>query len=250
MTALIRQLERIGHATWPSLEDEWLNGWLLRAGGGVTRRANSANPVNDHGDDLNAQIDQCEAWFTHRGLPTIVRLTPAADPGIDRHLAARGYERDAGAAIMTRPVSGFASAGIRDVDLTDVPSGQWLEAAAREPGRGGAKRAVLEQLLDRIDRPVVYAGIGQGELDAIGLGVLADGHLALFAMRTEPHARRRGLAGSIAASLVEWGANQGATEVFLQVHPENAPAIALYDSLGFVERYEYWYRENPSDPGR
>ncbi|MBT8193624.1 MAG: hypothetical protein KJP22_09505, partial [Acidimicrobiia bacterium] len=40
-----------------------------------------------------------------------------------------------------------------------------------------------------------------------------------------------------------WGGDRGATEVFLQVHPSNAPAIALYESLGFERQYEYWYRE-------
>ncbi|MBT8164913.1 MAG: GNAT family N-acetyltransferase [Acidimicrobiia bacterium] len=240
MSEHIRRLERVGHAAWPSLEDEWLNGWLLRAGGGVTRRSNSANPVNDSWDDLETQIDSTEAWFAQRGLPAIARLTGTADPEIDRRLEARGYERDLGAVIMTRPVAGLAPIGIHGIDLADEPSPEWLEAAGREPGRGGAKRTILEKLLDRIDRPTAYARVG---VDAIGLGVLVDDHLAVFMMRTEPHARRQGLARAIAGSVSAWGADRGATEAFLQVHPENAPAIALYESLGFERQYEYWYRE-------
>lgn len=236
----LRRLEHIGHAAWPSLEDEWLNGWLLRAGGGVTRRSNSANPVDDSWDDLDTQVDSAEAWFAQRSLPPIVRLTAAADPAIDRRLAARGYQRDLGAAIMTRPIAGLVPVGLHEVHLSDGPSPRWLRSAAREPGRGGAKRTVLEQLLDRIDHPTAYAGLGR---DAIGLGVLVDDHLALFMMRTEPPARRQGLARAVAAALAAWGADQGATEAFLQVHPSNAPAIALYESLGFKKQYEYWYRQ-------
>jgi GNAT superfamily N-acetyltransferase len=239
----LRRLERIGHAAWPSLENEWLNGWLLRAGGGVTRRSNSANPVDDSWDDLDTQVDSTEAWFRSRGLPAIVRLTAAADPEIDRGLEQRGYKRDLGAAIMTRPIAGLEPVGVHEVHLTDRPLPPWLEAAAREPGRGGAKRMVLEQLLDRIDRPTAYAGIGR---DAIGLGILVDDHLALFMMRTEPQARRQGLARAIAAALASWAGDRGATGVFLQVHPENASAIALYESLGFKKQYEYWYRQKPA----
>ena len=243
MTGHIRRLEQIGHAAWPSLEDEWLNGWLLRAGGGVTRRSNSANPVDDSWDDLDTQIRQVEAWFSERGLPVIVRLTTAADPDIDRRLDARGYSRDLGAIIMTRPIAGLASAATENVQLATEPSPQWLDAAAREPGRGGAKRTVLARLLDRIFQPAAYAGTGTDELDAIGLGVVVDDHLSLFMMRTEPHARRRGLARAVAAALARWGSDRGTTETFLQVHPANTPAIALYESLGFDRQYEYWYRE-------
>ena len=245
MSERIRQLEQIGHATWPSLEDEWLNGWLLRAGGGVTRRSNSANPV-DNVTDIGRQIEQTEAWFAERGLPVIVRLTEAADPGIDQRLEARGYEHDLGAIIMTRPTAGFASAGTQDVQLADRPSPRWMEAAAREPGRGGAKRAVLEQLLDHITLPATYAEVGGDEPEAIGLGVVVDNHLAVFMMRTEPPARRRGLATTITAALAAWGSDQRATEAVLQVHPENAPALALYGSLGFEKQYEYWYRQFPA----
>lgn len=243
MTEHIRRLEQIGHAAWPSLEDEWLSGWLLRAGGGVTRRSNSANPVDDSWDDLDTQIGQAEAWFAQRGLPAIVRLTTAADPDIDRRLDARGYARDLGAIIMTRPIAGLASAGIENVHFAAEPSSRWLGAAAREPGRGGTRRTVLAQLLGRIDQPAAYAGIGTDELDAIGLGVVVDEHLSLFMMRTEPHARRRGLARAIAAALAQWGSDRGAAEAFLQVHPENGSAGALYESLGFERQYEYWYRQ-------
>jgi ribosomal protein S18 acetylase RimI-like enzyme len=238
----IRRLERVGHAAWPSLEDEWFNGWLLRAGGGVTRRANSANPVEEV-PDLDAQIDHVESWFRERSLPVIVRLTKAADPGIDQRLDALGYEHDRGAIIMTRSITVPDRAGTSVVRLTEGPSPGWLEVAGREPGRGGAKRAVLEQLLDQISRPAAYAEVGRDEPEAIGLGVLVDEHLALFMMRTEPPARRKGLAKAVAAALASWGADQGAAEAFLQVHPANAPALALYESLGFEKQYEYWYRE-------
>mgnify|MGYP001816715754 CR=1 FL=1 len=246
MSDHIRRLELIGHATWPSLEDEWLGGWLLRAGGGVTRRANSASPVHDFEVDLDWQIARCEEWFEHRGVRPIFRLSPVADPAIDAGLDERGYEKDRGAVIMTRAITGFPFADTTGVSLPSTPAEAWLDLMAQEPGRGGAKRDVLARMLFRIETPAGFASIEEdGRLHAIGLGVVADGHVALFMMRTEEDQRRRGLAKSIAAALVEWGARQSATHAFLQVHPANAPAIALYRSLGFEQQYEYWYRQGP-----
>ena len=137
----LRRLEHIGHAAWPSLEDEWLNGWLLRAGGGVTRRSNSANPVDDSWDDLDTQVDQRRSLVRAAEAAAHCPAHGSGRPR-DRSTAgtARGYERDLGAVIMTRPIAGLVPVRIHDVHLSDRPLPSWLESAAREPGRGGAKR--------------------------------------------------------------------------------------------------------------
>ena len=48
-TREIRALEVAAVAAWPGLEMEWVDGWLLRAGAGFTRRANSAIQLGDPG---------------------------------------------------------------------------------------------------------------------------------------------------------------------------------------------------------
>ncbi|WP_433993827.1 GNAT family N-acetyltransferase, cg3035/Rv0428c family, partial [Mycolicibacterium porcinum] len=47
----IRALEHAAALAWPGVEQQWLGGWLLRAGHGVTSRANSAIPLG-----VSAQI--------------------------------------------------------------------------------------------------------------------------------------------------------------------------------------------------
>lgn len=39
-----------------------------------------------------------------------------------------------------------------------------------------------------------------------------------------------------------WGRNNGATEVYLQVETENQVGINLYNKLSFKEVYQYFYR--------
>ncbi|MGI9648032.1 MAG: GNAT family N-acetyltransferase, partial [Acidimicrobiia bacterium] len=231
--------------TWPSLEDQWLDGWLLRAGGGVTRRSNSASVVDADGPavDLDERIDEIEDWFRARRLPPIFRLTVLADPAVDARLDERGYRRELGAIIMTREV-GVPPQSPPLVDLAESPSEGWLELMAREPGRGGEHRPVLERMLRRIELPRRYARIdADGETAAIGLGVLDSEHLAVFMMQTSAELRRGGLGKRIAESLIEWAIGEGAQQVFLQVHPANHGALGFYRALGFQPRYEYWYRQ-------
>lgn len=241
----IRALELIGHRTWPSFEDEWRDGWLLRSGGGVTRRSNSASVVDadDPVLDLDGRIGGVEEWFRARGLPPIFRMTGLAPPEVDSRLGERGYRREQGAIIMTRDIGESPDPQVA-ADLSAAPSEGWLELMAREPGRGGAHRAVLEQMLRRIELPHRYAAIDvDGRTVAIGLGVLDGGHVALFMMQTLDELRRTGLATRIAASLLEWAGRREARRAFLQVHPANTAGIAFYRANGFEPRYEYWYRQ-------
>lgn len=59
--------------------------------------------------------------------------------------------------------------------------------------------------------------------------------------------RGQGLGRKLLAGAVEWSKAQGAHKVDLEVWPHNAPAIALYESAGFVRegyRRRHWRRES------
>jgi len=57
--------------------------------------------------------------------------------------------------------------------------------------------------------------------------------------------RRQGLATAVMAELVEWGAEQGATTLWLHVETGNDPAIALYETLGLAEHHACRYLVSP-----
>lgn len=63
-----------------------------------------------------------------------------------------------------------------------------------------------------------------------------------------PQARRRGLAGNLLCTLMEVLHSRGMESLTLEVRAGNAPAIALYDSLGFrqVGRRPKYY-VNPTE---
>ncbi|MCX6093274.1 MAG: GNAT family N-acetyltransferase, partial [Candidatus Bipolaricaulota bacterium] len=57
--------------------------------------------------------------------------------------------------------------------------------------------------------------------------------------------RRQGLGRGLMRGLMAWGRELGAERVYLQVVLQNAPAVALYEELGFQEAYQYWSRVKP-----
>nr|WP_284303448.1 hypothetical protein [Mobilicoccus caccae] len=71
---------------WPGTETARLGGWLLRAGGGFTKRANSALTDGDPGCARGEALELVRAWYAERGmLPHLSVLggptERAEDPG-------------------------------------------------------------------------------------------------------------------------------------------------------------------------
>jgi ribosomal-protein-alanine N-acetyltransferase len=67
------------------------------------------------------------------------------------------------------------------------------------------------------------------------VGRAAAGEAELLTLAVAPEARRRGLGRRLVARFVYQARARGATDAFLEVAADNAPAIALYHAAGFVE---------------
>ena len=80
-------------------------------------------------------------------------------------------------------------------------------------------------------------GSGRAALDGDWLGIHAFGVL--------PEHRGHGHATAMMAALLEWGAEQGATTVWLHVETDNLPALRLYDGLGFLTHHTDRYLAAP-----
>src|SRR5712691_2036701 len=76
---------------FPSLRQILLDGWLLRFSDGLSRRANSVNPLRADSGNIDAVIDAAEGLYRRQGLPTIFRVPSIVGPALDRELAALGY---------------------------------------------------------------------------------------------------------------------------------------------------------------
>ncbi|MFN8176699.1 MAG: GNAT family N-acetyltransferase [bacterium] len=244
--AFVRATEERARRAWPALEEESLEGWLLRFAAGATRRSNSVHPVGDV-RDVTAALAECTRRYLLRGLVPRLHLHAAVCPtGLDDALAAAGWERELEACVHVADLEGIGgSAEPRgaDVRILRSPEPPWVDPFARWRGLGGEPRARHVAILERDAPARGFAVVSERGLPrAVGLAVADEGWVGLFDIVTDPAARRRGFARVLVRGLLDWGREQGARRAYLQVEATNAPALALYAAFGFREAYRYWYR--------
>jgi ribosomal protein S18 acetylase RimI-like enzyme len=242
---LILRIEQAALWAWPPKETAYVEGWLLRASGGHTRRVNSVQTNKwEEGTDLGRAIARAEAWYGTRGLPPCFQINDVTEPeGLDAELDRRGYARITPTSVRAAEAGALLGMEAGDVELlpraTQAVANAlfdlcWPEATRRE-------RAAL---FARIRRPHRFGLVSLGGVPAAGGLVVVDGDLAgIFSMHTQPPFRRQGLARRVLLALTAWAARHGASTVYLQVEADNAPALALYDAAGFRHVYGYHYRE-------
>jgi GNAT superfamily N-acetyltransferase len=241
-------LERLAARTWRGLEEEPFGDWLLRASGGFTGRANSALVVGEPPQPLPEAIDGVAHWYAQRGLRPMAQVPVPGAERADAAFAAAGWETVEDVLVLTARLDGWAPPDVA-VDLAASPDDTWL---AGYRYRGTPLPPVAREVLLNADDPV-FAAVrlepGPAPLAAVARGAVADGWLCVTAVTVDERYRRRGLATALMAALGSWGRDRGARACLLQVVETNAPALALYDRLGFTEHHRYHYRLGP-EPAR
>ncbi|WP_205326307.1 GNAT family N-acetyltransferase [Glycomyces sp. YM15] len=235
----ILELERLLAATWPALESAELGGWVLRYAEGFSRRANSVLALTAPPGGLESALEAVEAWYGERGARPLVSLAGGVAKRLDEELAARGWEAEAGTAVMVKPLDSAVydrAAYEGEAVVADAPGEALLEQIGQ--GRPAIAAAVFGSGTGR-----GYAEIWRGdELAARGRGAIAGDLVAITSIGTLPAYRRQGLGTEILHALEAWGYENGARRAALQVETDNRAAIAMYERLGYAERYRYRYR--------
>jgi ribosomal protein S18 acetylase RimI-like enzyme len=244
-TVSARQVETLSLRAWPALRQDAYDGWLLRFGGGYTRRANSVNPLDRGRMPLVDKIAACERAFQAKGLPIVFRIPSiTADTDLDAALAARGYTKSGKTSVRLADLAGFTGDLDDRVELLPHGSDDWRAALARFNRLSDAQRAGHRAITDVIEAPTMFAAARAGDvIVSVGFAVLEDRFVCLNSIATDPAQRRRGWSRATSGTLLAWARRQGATHAYLSVEKANTPAIALYNGLGFgTELYRYHYR--------
>jgi len=234
----ILALEAVTARGWPAPETAWLGSWLLRAGGGWTRRANSALALGDPGMPVPDALDAVRSWYAERGLPALLAVPLPTQARADHTAARLGWTVDVETEVLTAPVG--AAAVHSDVLLSDTLTPHWeavYQARTVPP--------VARRILTAPDTVTFASIVRDGQTVAIGRGVVVDDWLGVAAVEVLPGYRRRGLARRLTAGLLGWGAARGAHRCYVQVESANAAALTLYASLGFTRHHRYRNRIAP-----
>lgn len=245
--SLARRIEEACLNAWPALRQVWLDGWLLRFAQGYTRRTNSVHPLGPGIRDPLHKIALCEALYRAQDLPTIFRIPSILDPDLDGQLAARGYMAEDPTSVRFLRLDGSPGQDAAGVELAPAASAEWLARFAEFTRLGEAQQRTHGEILAALCLPAAFAAIRvDGRIASLAYAALHDGLVCLNSVATDPECRRAGLARRVTAALLDWGRKQGAEGACLAVLATNAPAVALYDRLGFTETHTYHYRREPA----
>ena len=235
---------------WPSPRQVLLDGWLLRASGGATRRTNSVNPLRFGPRDPTPILDQAEALYATLGQAAIFRV-PSLVPEMEAALERHAYAASGGTITLFADLA-EASGAARSIELTADPTTEWLAARAALNPASAAARHRYDAIIESLLVPALFAArrVG-GEIVAVAFGVLHRKLLVIEAVATHPDHRRRGYGREIVAGLMAAARSAGAEGAALQVLVDNPAARSLYDGLGFRrEVYRYHYRSKAETPSQ
>ena len=244
---MIRTLEELSMNAWPALQTMLYGGWVLRFANGYTRRANSINPIYASTRGVEGKIAACEEIYRAKNLRVVYKMTRAVFPeNLDEILQSQGYAAEAQTSVQVLDLRrAIAPPTNRDVLLSESLTQDWVDDYCRLNAVAKQHKATMTQMLANIAPARCAARIAlkqEGQVIAVGLGVAENGFVGLFDLVTDEKFRGCGFGRELVLNLLDWGKQNGARRAYLQVMLSNAPALRLYEKLGFRQVYQYWYR--------
>lgn len=273
-------LRRISASVWTPADLTWLNarnlgaearedendtfvqtGWLLRANGGETRRANSVLPLSDPGLDAAAALDVAEAWYAERGADPIVQIYSAEDSAtlapacadLGALLKERGYV-PSGATHLLTGATAEAAAGLHRpseaalpglvIEAADTPEDLHFTAWGRPVGSDTHEAyATLVASGEQTQVWSAWAEHADGSRTLVATCRLGISHkwAVITNLVTAPDLRRRGAGRAVVRAALVAAASRGVRSYLVDVEAHNTASLALFDSLGASTAHRSWY---------
>lgn len=233
---------------WPALHNVVYDDWILRFSEGLTRRANSVNPLRATARADGASIQLFENLFRSQDLPLIFRVPTLLDPSVDRGLERLGFTAEGESIVIYAEIGAVEAKPDPAVDVTSRVEEDWLQAMNLMQKRTEEQSEIFDHIVLSIAVPAGYATLrDHGEVVAQAYGVIHDDLMCCESVITSEAARGKGVGRRLMSALYAWAAAQGAAGVCLQVEAGNKAGRALYDGLGMkTELSRYHYRRQPS----
>jgi hypothetical protein len=206
----ITGLEHMAARHWRGTEEDRLGGWLLRAAGGFTGRANSALPLGDPGMPLDDALAAVTRWYRARALPPMI-VIPLPLEGdspchqLDNHLSERTWLTRPGPAFVmvadlaTVPPAGNSPAG-GEFRVDAEPDDRWL-ATYHYRGQDRQPPVLRTVLMSAPAQAFASMRGDAGEVLAIGRLSIADGWAGITAVEVTQARRRAGLGMALTRDL-------------------------------------------------
>lgn len=246
MQGLSWRAERAFLKAWPALSTTTHNDWQARFANGLSRRANSVNPLTAGVALSDDDIRFFEDAYRAQNLPLIVRVPMLLDADVDLMLERHGFTSEGECCVLHGALNSGTTQSDPAVEISDTPTRAWFDAVHAAQGRVSEQRATYETIINAISLPAGFLTLrDKSEPVALAYGAVDGDLLCVESVVTAASHRGKGYAKSLMTALLHWAKLKGATTVCLQVEMSNAPALALYRRIGLGrELYRYHYRRS------
>ena len=253
-------IEELTMNAWPSLQTLLYDGWIIRMAGGYTKRANSinpiyscenkcrANPVNSNSSSnikLQEKIKKCEELYRLNNLPIIFKIIDCDEYKLlDRKLEDLNYEKlDLTSVQVCKKIK---PTKIHEEITTEVQiTEDWKRCFYSCYNISNMETmGIIDKMLKNIRHPIICVlYIDNGQYAGCGYGVVESGYVGLFDIIVKEEFRGKGIGKKLVETILAQSKERGADKAYLAVVNNNIIAKKLYQKIGFIEIYKYWYRK-------
>ncbi|AOZ90997.1 GNAT family N-acetyltransferase [Paenibacillus crassostreae] len=240
-----KKIEEFSLNAWPALQNFVYDGWLLRFANGFTKRSNSINPIYDASEqNTQEKIQNCETIYTSVGLDTIFKVTPFVIPkNIDSILDKRGYDVVDLSSVQVIDLSAIEEPVTTNVNMKTEINNEWIDILSDFNNLSDSNAEITKKLFSVSYLKKGFFTLYDNSVPvACGAGVIEQNYVGLYDIVTNSRYRNRGYGRELILHILKWAKVNGASQSYLQVVKSNAPALKLYEGLGYQEIYTYWYR--------
>jgi N-acetylglutamate synthase len=223
-------------ATWPAAAMRRAGPWAVRDGQGGGKRVSAVTASDDGWAD--ADIAQAEDAQAALGQDALFMIR-AGEDRLDAALAGRGYGIVDPVVLWQVPVERLAGEVPPLAAFAVWPPLQIM----RDIWAGGDVDAARLAVMDRVGVPktALFGRIGDRPA-SVAFVAVSGGTAMLHALHVADAHRRQGSARHLMRAAGTWARMQGAATLAVLVTRSNAPANALYATLGMVKAERYHYR--------
>jgi N-acetylglutamate synthase len=247
----ILKIEMAAANTWPAKVSERLGSWVMRASGGITKRANSVLALGEF-PEHDYWLKTVEAFYTMHDLPARFHVSDASPTGLDAILAEQGYVLDTPCIVMIAATSEVISRTNKLIEelpsmtytYKDQADSTWLNHFMQIEGWPEERRMFYRDLVTRMPQRKAFLELSSEHNAVVGIGtaIVEDGLAGLTNVAIAEANRGQGCGKHLIKALVDWSMQNGADRLYLQVIRDNEPAVRLYERCGFRKHYAYHYR--------
>lgn len=243
---MILRIEELSMNAWPALQTNLYDGWVLRFSEGYTKRANSVNPIYYSTVCVDDKIEKCEKRYKAKKLPVVYKITDKSYPNnLDNILESKGYKKIDETSIRTLNLLNYEQTkDIYGLEIDYNFTQEWIDSfvdCSNICEESTIK--VITGILNNIIAETIYVKIRiDNKIVGCGFGVIEDNYIGIFDIIVKQEYRGNGYGNNIMEGIIKEAQKKNINNAYLQVVKGNVIAENLYEKLGFMEIYKYWYR--------